>query len=145
MTAPYRVLVTGSRDWTNRDIVHAALAWAVYQRVPAVIVHGACRTGTDAIASQWVREHRVIGLTEEMHPARWHVQGRRDLAAGPRRNAAMVRLGADICVAFIGPCTSPRCRRPKPHGSHGATGCADMAGAAGIPVRRWTARETTAP
>jgi hypothetical protein len=51
----------------------------------------------------------------------------------------MVSLGADRCLAFIGPCTSPRCRKAGPHPSHGASGCADLAEAAGIPVRRWTA------
>jgi hypothetical protein len=141
MTAPYRILVTGSRDWTDMELVHAALATAVYQNVPAVIVHGACPTGADAQASWWTRTHRVIGLTEERHPARRHPT--EDFGpwpgAGPRRNAHMVRLGADIALAFIGPCTKPGCRKPRPHGSHGATGCADMAEAAGIPVRRWTA------
>lgn len=124
MNAPYRVLVTGSRDWDAPETVEAALAWAVYQKVPAVIVHGACRTGADAIASHWTRQHRAIGLSEELHPAHWGTHGR---AAGPRRNAEMVRLGADICLAFIR------------NGSRGATGCADLAEEAGIPVRRWTA------
>jgi hypothetical protein len=137
MTAPYRILVTGSRDWNGLEIVHAHLASAVYQNVPAVIVHGACPTGADAIASWWVRMHRVIGLTEEPHPAQNHPTqdfGRWP-GAGPRRNRHMVSLGADLCLAFIGPCTRPNCRQPKPHDSHGAAGCADAARAAGIPVR----------
>lgn len=135
MNAPYRILITGSRDWADYDLIHAALAAACYQHVPAVIVHGACPTGADAMASRWVRTHRVIGLTEELHPAQWRWRGK---AAGPRRNAYMVRLGADICLAFIGPCTSRRCRRTDPHGSHGATHTARLAEKAGIPVRRWT-------
>ena len=124
MSAPYRVLVTGSRDWDAPEIVEAALAWAVYQKVPAVIVHGACRTGADAIASRWTRQHRVIGLSEELHPALWGNHGR---AAGPRRNAEMVRLGADICLAFIR------------NGSCGASHTAQLAENAGIPTRRWLA------
>jgi hypothetical protein len=51
----------------------------------------------------------------------------------------MVNLGADIALAFIGPCIKPRCPRPQPHGSHGASGCADLAEATGIPTRRFTA------
>jgi len=121
---PYRILVTGSRDWDNFDVVQAALATACYQNVPAVIVNGACPTGADAIASWWIRSHKVIGLTEERHPADWTTHGR---AAGPIRNKHMVDLGADIALAFIR------------NGSRGATGCADLAEAAGIPVRRWTA------
>lgn len=122
MTAPYRILITGSRDWADYDLIHAALAHACYQNVPAVIVHGACRTGADALASRWVRTHRVIGLTEELHPAQWRWHGK---AAGPRRNAHMVRLGADLCLAFIR------------NGSRGATHCTQLAEKAGIPVRRF--------
>lgn len=120
----YRILVTGSRDWTDHDLVRDALTMAIYQNVPAVIVHGACPTGADAIASWWVRRYRFLGLAEERHPADWAAYGR---GAGPRRNALMVRLGADICLAFI------------KGGSRGATHAADLAERAGIPVRRWTA------
>jgi hypothetical protein len=49
----------------------------------------------------------------------------------------MVSLGADLCLAFIGDCTSPRCDIEGEHPSHGATGCASLAEAAGIPVRRF--------
>ena len=122
MTAPFRVLVTGSRDWANELVVEGALAVAVYQRVPAVIVHGACPTGADAMAARWTRSHRVIGLTEEAHPALWQWHGR---AAGPRRNAEMVELGADVCLAFIRA------------GSRGASHCARLAERAGIPVLRY--------
>lgn len=124
MNAPYRVLVTGSRDWEDELTVEGALAMAVYQNVPAVIVHGACPTGADAIAARWTRSHRVIGLTEEAHPAHWQWHGR---AAGPRRNAEMVRLGADICLAFIR------------NDSRGASRTARLAEQAGIETRRWTA------
>jgi hypothetical protein len=121
---PYRILITGSRDWDNALLLEAALANACYQNVPAVIVHGACRTGADALASRWVQQHRVIGLTEEMHPAQWQWHGK---AAGPRRNARMVSLGADACLAFIR------------NGSRGASHTAALAEQAGIPTRRWTA------
>lgn len=121
---PYRILITGSRDWDDGLTVEAALAMAVYQHVPAVIVHGACRTGADAIAARWTRTHRVIGLSEEAHPALWQWHGK---AAGPRRNAEMVAAGADVCLAFIR------------NGSRGASHTAALAEQAGIPTRRWTA------
>ncbi|MGW1015631.1 SLOG family protein [Streptomyces niveus] len=120
---PYRILVTGSRDWDDHDLIRSSLAVAIYQNAPAVIVHGACPSGADATASWWVRRYRHLGITEERHPAQWRTHGR---AAGPIRNQQMVHLGADICLAFIR------------NGSRGATGCADLAEAAGIPTKRWT-------
>lgn len=138
---PYRILITGSRDWTDRraieDILTAAGALAIASGQRLVVVHGACPTGADRIADAWARWHQNRGqaFDIEEHPARdfgpWP-------ACGPRRNAHMVKLGADACFAFIGPCTSPRCRRIDPHGSHGASGCAALAEAAGIPTRRCT-------
>ncbi|MFJ5294470.1 DUF2493 domain-containing protein [Streptomyces sp. NPDC088348] len=121
---PYRILVTGSRDWADHDVVRDALAAATYQHVPAVIVHGACPSGADAMASWWVRRYRHLGLTEERHPADWKANGR---AAGPIRNALMVNLGADVCLAFI------------KGGSRGASHTAGLAELAGITVRRYTA------
>jgi hypothetical protein len=136
MTKPYRVLVTGSRDWADDTAIGEALSEAirpVWHDRDVVIVHGACPSGADQMAHEWAE---VFGVTVEGHRAQdfgpWP-------ACGPIRNQHMVSLGADVCLAFIGPCTSTRCRRPRPHPSHGASGCADLAERAGIPVRRWTA------
>lgn len=145
MTKPYRILVTGSRDWTNENLIRHQLTrvWLTVDR-PFTVIHGACPTGADWMASDWVAnmlEAEMGDVREEEHPAQNHPT--EDFgpwpAAGPRRNAHMVRLGADLCLAFIGPCTSPRCHKPGPHPSHGASGCADLAEQAGIPVRRFTA------
>ncbi|MET7688025.1 SLOG family protein [Streptomyces sp. NPDC005483] len=134
-TTPYRILVTGSRAWNDHDTIHKALADTV-RPLPAnreiVIAHGACPTGADHIADQWARAY---GARPEAHHPEDHGTWPR---CGPIRNHHMVTLGADICLAFIGPCTSHRCHRPRPHPSHGASGCADLAERAGIPTRRWT-------
>lgn len=143
---PYRILVTSSRDWENRAAVDGwltslAAANTFHNRI-TVVVHGACPTGADRIADDWARWHaRRSPLVEfERHPANWRPNGDFDRAAGFRRNAAMVVLGADLCLAFVGLCTKPGCRRePRPHGSHGASHCADLAEQAGIPTRRITA------
>lgn len=120
-----RIIVTGSRDWSDFDAVRDALTVAVYGNLPAVIVHGACPTGADAIASWWVRSlGRNLGITEERWPADWKRLGKR---AGLVRNGAMVAAGADLCLAFIR------------GNSKGATHCAASAEAVGIPTRRYTA------
>lgn len=132
---PWRVLVTGSRDWADIDLVRFALTTAVFRHLPAVIVHGACPSGADAVASWWVKQFaRNLDITEERHPADWAAHQK---AAGFRRNAEMVSLGADICLAFINPCVKPGCAEPEPHGSHGASQTADLADKAGIPVHRY--------
>jgi hypothetical protein len=113
-----RILVTGSRDWTDRDTIrHALIDAALGARMDlyqVTVVHGAAR-GADRIAGEIAREY---GCRVEEHPAQWQDGP----SAGPRRNAHMVALGADLCLAF-------------PHGeSRGTRDCMRRAQAAGIPV-----------
>lgn len=136
----YRILITGSRTWSDEQAIRDALATIISQHGPenVTVVHGACPTGADAladrIATAWT------GLTVEHHPANWRRYGN---SAGHHRNAVMVNLGADQCLAFINPCASPKCRNPRPHGSHGAATTADLAEAAGIPTRRYPQEQHT--
>lgn len=112
-----RILITGSRDWEDVAAIRDAIRAAVgdHPRDDVVVVHGAAR-GADTIAGK-VAQHS--GLVEERHPADWSKNGR---AAGPIRNAEMVSLGADVCLAF-------------PRGaSRGTRGCMALAEKAGIPV-----------
>lgn len=125
-----RLLVTGSRDWIDRDLIWGAL-WDGLQEMAAdtVLVHGDAR-GADRLAAEtW----STWGMPVEAHPADWAQHGKR---AGYVRNAEMVDAGADLCLAFILPCTKPGCPKKRPHGTHGASGCADLADKAGIPVHR---------
>jgi hypothetical protein len=121
-TIPHRILITGSREWTDRDTISQALAdlWREWgQPTDAILVHGACPSGADLIAHEiWTAR----GYPVETHPADWKAYGR---AAGPKRNKDMVVLGADMCLAFVR------------GGSRGAAGCVRLAEKAGIPVRRW--------
>lgn len=96
-TSP-RILITGSRDWTDEVAIESALEPYSYHPVGGprpVLVSGACPTGADFIAEEiWER----WGLPVEYHPADWEKHGKR---AGPIRNQEMVNLGAAVCLAFI--------------------------------------------
>jgi hypothetical protein len=133
-----RILVTGSRTWTDSHTIGEALEGQL--RLASglvVIVHGACPRGADAIGSEWVKLREDERLFEEPHPAdwrnhtsdcpSWHFDRPICARAGILRNVAMVAAGADLCLAFI---------RAN---SRGATHCAGLAEKAGIPVRRYTA------
>lgn len=140
---PYRVLVTGSRDYDDVTTIGAAIEQALIDSDgrPVLVIHGACQSGADWHADHYARWLRGRGchVDVEPHAANWRPDGNFDRAAGFRRNAEMVNLGADLALAFIAPCSKPNCPRPQPHGSHGATHCADLAEKAGIPTRRYTA------
>lgn len=115
-----RLLVTGSREWTNARSVAAALDRCVETLGGDIgditLVSGACPTGADALAEAYWASR---GGTVERHPADWVQHGKK---AGPLRNQAMADLGADLCVAF-------------PWGvSRGTRHCMGAARAAGIPV-----------
>lgn len=104
-----RILITGSRDWTDRWVIWNALL--DHAEWSDVLVHGAA-PGADSMAeAMW-------GNTEA-HPADWTRYGKR---AGYVRNQEMVDAGADVCLAFI------------KDNSRGASMCAALAEKAGIPV-----------
>ena len=111
----YRILVTGSRDWTEETTIEHAikteLAVAAALDPPpsrVVLIHGAGQgrnrapgadTIADRIAARWQ-------ISREAYPANWKRYGR---GAGPRRNQGMVDLGAQVCLAFpLGESTGTR-------------------------------------
>jgi YspA, cpYpsA-related SLOG family len=125
----WRLLVTGSRTWTGRVQLRAVLLAYLRTHPDLVIVHGGCKTGADAIAADWAEQHHV---PQETHRADWS-RGRR---GGRERNQRMVDSQPRECVAFVHPCSQPRCRRILPHDSHGTDHCATAAERAGIPTYR---------
>lgn len=137
-----RVLVTGSRDWQAERRVWEELDMLLVDTAATqedlVVVHGDCPKGVDRMARNWVERRRdvyaVTRVSQERHPARWSEFGK---PAGFRRNAEMVGVGADVCLAFIRPCSKINCHYSEPHGSHGASNTADLAMRAGIKVREF--------
>lgn len=113
----HRVLVTGSRNWTDQDAVFIALQEQFGNCIQGFLVHGNCPTGADRFADDW--GNLQPGIAVDRDSAKWELYGK---AAGPIRNEAMVLRGADICLAF-------------PLGiSRGTRNCMLLAEKAGIPV-----------
>jgi hypothetical protein len=124
----YRVLITGSRDWTPIALVESILTRLKDRHGSALIVaHGDCPTGIDAT---FRRACEAMGIGEQRYPAAWETLGK---AAGPIRNTAMVQAGADVCLAFSTNLTLSR----------GTSDCARKAIAAGIPT--WLVAEDRGP
>jgi YspA, cpYpsA-related SLOG family len=124
----YRVLVTGSREWADKAALCAVLDEVLAAHPSLVIVNGRCPRGADAIAVSWVMDRWTFSeadVSHEDHPADWH---RHKKQAGFIRNAEMVALGADLCLAFY----------QEGEANKGTDHCARTAENAGIPVRRIT-------
>ncbi len=98
MLHPSRVaLVTGARNWTDAELIRAALD----DFRPTLLIVGDAR-GADAIARQWANEHHIAC---RVFKADWRSNGK---GAGPIRNARMTEnavalqeMGATVhCFAF---------------------------------------------
>nr|WP_296764188.1 hypothetical protein [Rhodococcus sp. (in: high G+C Gram-positive bacteria)] len=122
MSRPPRILVTGSRDYTDRDAVREALLfhWKdLGSRLDTVLIQGECQHGgADLFAKEcWLKGGMPIeGYYAAKDPNKpgWLL--------GPERNQKMVDSGADICIAF------------PLEDSRGTWDCINKAKAAGIPV-----------
>jgi len=126
-----RIIVCGSRDWTDRATLDATLDRLVGSRLAdeggyATIVHGHCPFGgADKMAEEWVVAARSKWRWDvrcERHPAET-----RGTAGFHKRNQDMADLGAWRCVGFTDG------RDPK----RGTWGTGDMfsrALRAGIPI-----------
>lgn len=82
-TAKQRVVISGSRDWTDEDAIHQQLLR--FSPQDTIIVHGGCR-GADMIAD---RVAKSMGFAVECYPAEWNKYGK---AAGPIRNSLMLEI-----------------------------------------------------
>lgn len=140
MNKPYlRLLVTGSRNFTNSDFVESQLVVRFARAQQAgrglLIVQGDCPNGPDRFAARWAMEQMRWGaqVDLESHRADWS----RGPGEGFRRNERMVRLGAWGVLGFVADCVKPNCTRPRPHGSHGTMHCLKVAKVHDLPIRVW--------
>lgn len=97
-----RLLVTGARAVTPSQALYVRfvldkLAGPILAaRRGLIVVDGECPYGgVDLVAYRWACD--TPGARGERHPARWSELGS---SAGPRRNAEMVALGAELCAGF---------------------------------------------
>ena len=118
--AEKRILVTGSRELTDEQLVCRALYDHGIGRFTIVV--GDCPTGADLFARNY---SSIYGLPIEVFQADWDAFGK---AAGPKRNQAMVDSGANMCLAFI----------KVGAGNRGTLNCAGQARAAGVQVITYT-------
>lgn len=121
-----RVLITGSRYFQSKAVIKSALKIVCLSDGfdNCQLVHGAAK-GADSLAAQAARE-LGIGVIQDF-PADWNTHGKK---AGFVRNAEMVALGHDVCLAFFSPDAENR----------GTQMCANLAEKAGITVLRFRDR-----
>jgi len=144
-----RILMTGSLEWTDTqvasDALDAALILLGSVSAGSTLVHGAAKGADKLVAAAATRQ----GFATEAHPAEWskHTAACPDwdldrdnngrvtcMLAGPRRNAEMVALGADLVLAFPthGYALAPG--ETRKNTSRGTWDCAEAAKNAGLPV-----------
>lgn len=142
--ATTRILMTGSRNWSDaqisQDALHAAMALLNSYSSDTVLVHGGAR-GADLLVAS---EAHKLGMTTEAHPADWNHHSescpewdRKNPTcklAGFHRNTQMIRAGADLCLAFPthGYVLAPGESRTET--SRGTWNCAEEAKKADIPT-----------
>lgn len=122
-TLPVRIMMTGSRDWTDKRSIAAALKRAIkfigkdpkIQPFELTLVHGDA-SGADRLTARIAEEY--FGMFTEAHPADWSVhnkscptkepsngscwKGRASCKrAGFRRNQEMIDSGAQLLLAFV--------------------------------------------
>jgi hypothetical protein len=86
-----KILVCGSRKWTNKKVITDYLSQFGDENI---LVHGAAR-GADSIAAEYAAKHN---WETHAHPAQWKKYG---YSAGPIRNAEMLAIEKpDLVIAF---------------------------------------------
>lgn len=97
---PKRLLVTGSRRWTDVEYIEICLEEAIEtlggKDEEIILVEGGAGGADKICADIWRSWKRPI----ETHRADWTRYGK---AAGPVRNQDMVNMGADLTLGFVMP------------------------------------------
>lgn len=90
-----RIIVCGGRDFSDKEFLFSKLDTLTQHKDITEVIHGDAY-GADSLAGEWARTR---GIIETPFPADWKKHGK---AAGPIRNAEMLKLGPDMVIAFDG-------------------------------------------
>lgn len=91
----FKVLVCGSRGYTNTKHLHKSLD-KIHEEYPIeLVIEGGAR-GADELASIWATSK---GIPNKRVYADWSMHNK---AAGPIRNQKMIEMKPDLVVAFPG-------------------------------------------
>ena len=88
----FKVIVAGSRDFNNYEVLKARLDTILNKKAEIVIVSGGAR-GADSLGERYALERN---LPCKIFPANWELHGK---STGYKRNAEMAEY-ADALVAF---------------------------------------------
>lgn len=88
-----KVLVCGSRDWTDSSRIFDALKTIRFLNGPFTVIHGGAK-GADRIAGFCARK---LGLDVQEYPANWSTYGKK---AGYLRNREMAEQNPVLVLAF---------------------------------------------
>lgn len=106
-----RVLVTGGRDYDDRQHVFCSLDRVARKHGVVCLISGHCMKfdpdtgeyvpcGADALAEEWADANRVPVMPYPVTRSEWRTLGK---SAGPLRNRRMVNEAVpDVCVKFPG-------------------------------------------
>lgn len=129
----YRVLITGSREWTDQALMREMLLEARERANgrPMVLICGGAR-GADEMAQNLgvisdncrVELYMADWNTHTLNCPEWDIGQKTCKLAGARRNQEMVDTTADLCLAF----------KVKGAGNRGTSDCVERAKKAGIEV-----------
>jgi len=90
-----RILVTGGRKFSDRELLFATLDRLHAEKHIALVIHGDAQ-GTDRLAGDWAQSRGIPVLAR---PADWKRYGR---AVGPVPNRQMLADNPNLVVAFPG-------------------------------------------
>lgn len=108
MKEQIKILVTGGRNYSNKEYVYKCLD-KFLKRFDVTIIHGAA-TGLDTLADSWAKDREQKFIP---YPANWkdmskpfkikyNSGGAYNALAGFKRNELMLKENPDICLAFPG-------------------------------------------